>query len=193
MLNNEESIQPKHQQEWKDWLDTNHESSSGVWLIVYKKSTGKQVFSFEESIEDALCYGWIDSKPGKVDEQRTKLWFTPRKPKTGWSKLNKERIERLIAEGRMMPAGQAKIDAAKQDDSWSLLDSVEALEIPDDLAAKFDDHPGSRKNFEAFPRSTRRGILEWILKAKRSETRDKRLDETAKFAAENKRANQWPR
>ncbi len=190
-MDDENVVQPKDQSEWREWLDANHKNSSGIWLIIYKKSSGKQVFSFDDAIEDALCYGWIDSKPGKVDDERTKLWFAPRKSKTGWSKLNKDRVERLVAAGRMMPAGQAKIDGAKGDGSWSLLDSVEALEIPDDLAAKFDAYPGARENFEAFPRSVRRGILEWIVQAKRADTRNKRIDETARLAAENKRANQW--
>ncbi|NJN47744.1 MAG: hypothetical protein HC808_16130, partial [Candidatus Competibacteraceae bacterium] len=144
-------------------------------------------------IDEALCFGWIDSKPGKVDESRTKLWFAPRKARTGWSKLNKERIARLIKEGRMTKAGLEKIETAKQDGSWSLLDSIDALDVPDDLAEMFMSYPGSRENYDQFPRSTKRGILEWIGQAKRAETRLNRIKETARLAAEKKRANQWPK
>jgi uncharacterized protein YdeI (YjbR/CyaY-like superfamily) len=119
------------------------------------------------------------------------LWFTRRKAGSGWARTNKERIVRLEAEGRMTPAGRALIDAAKTDGSWTLLDDVENLIVPDDLAAAFDRHPGSRQNFEAFPPSARRAILEWIVQARREATRAARLEESARLAAENVRANQW--
>ena len=187
------SVQPDTLAEWRSWLVREHAASAGVWLVIYKKSSGKRVFSFDEAIEEALCFGWIDSKPGRVDDKRTKLWFTPRKPGTGWSRINKDRIARVIDDGRMTEAGMLKIDAAKKDGSWSMLDSVDALQAPADLKAAFVAHPGSQVNFDNFPKSVRRGILEWIVQAKRPETRAKRIEETARLAAENKRANQWPR
>lgn len=142
-------------------------------------------------MEEALCFGWIDSKPNKLDEERSLLWFAPRKPGTGWSKLNKERVEKLMEQGLMMPAGLAKVAAAKQDGSWNALDAIEALEIPPDLEQAFTSYPQSRQNFDAFPRSAKRGILEWIAAAKKPETRTQRVEETARLAAENLRANQW--
>ena len=185
------SVHPATLADWRDWLAANHNRPDGVWLITYKKSAGKPTISYEASVEEALCFGWVDSKGGKVDDERTRLYFAPRKAGSGWSRPNKERVARLIADGRMTPAGQAKIDAARADGSWSLLDSVEALEVPGDLAAEFDKHPNARANFDAFPRSARRGILEWIVQAKRPETRVKRVTETARLAQENIRANQW--
>jgi uncharacterized protein YdeI (YjbR/CyaY-like superfamily) len=124
------STHPKTRLEWRAWLEQHHTRDKGIWLISYKKATGKPRFDYEEAVEEALCFGWIDSKGNKLDEERSLLWFAPRKPGTGWSKLNKERVERLIAQNRMMPAGLAKVEAAKQDGSWNALDAIEALEIP---------------------------------------------------------------
>jgi uncharacterized protein YdeI (YjbR/CyaY-like superfamily) len=177
--------------DWRGWLADNHSRADGVWLITYKKAAGKPTLSYEESVEEALCFGWVDSKPGKLDNERTMLYFAPRKAGSGWSRPNKERVERLIAAGRMAPAGLAKIEAAQADGSWTLLDAVENLEVPDDLAAEFARYPDARAHFDAFPRSARRGILEWIVQAKTPPTRAKRVAETARLAQENVRANQW--
>jgi uncharacterized protein YdeI (YjbR/CyaY-like superfamily) len=160
-------------------------------VVTYKKGSGQPSPGYDALVEEALCFGWIDSKPGKVDDLRTKLWFAPRKVGTGWSRLNKERIARLQADGLMHPAGEAKITEAQADGSWTKLDAVEALEIPPDLAAALRQHPGAAENFEAFPRSAKRGILELIVQAKRPETRTARIAETATRAARNERANQW--
>jgi len=185
------SIHPPTLADWRAWLAANHTRAEGVWLITYKKAAGKPTLSYEASVEEALCFGWVDSKGGKLDEERTMLYFAPRKTGSGWSRPNKERVARLIAAGRMAPAGLAKIEAAKADGSWTLLDAVENLEVPDDLAAEFDKYPDARAHFDAFPRSARRGILEWIVQAKTSLTRAKRIAETARLAQENVRANQW--
>jgi uncharacterized protein YdeI (YjbR/CyaY-like superfamily) len=148
---------------------------------------------YGEAVEEALCFGWVDSKANTLDDERSRLWFAPRRPRTGWSRPNKERIARLIASGRMHPAGLAKVEAAQRDGSWTSLDKVEELEIPPDLARAFRGHLGSRSNFEAFPRSAKRGILEWIHVAKKADTRARRVEETARLAAQNIRANQWKR
>jgi uncharacterized protein YdeI (YjbR/CyaY-like superfamily) len=185
------SIHPLSRQEWRAWLIENHTRTEGVWLIMYKKASGKPRVDYEEAVEEALCVGWIDSKGNKLDDERTMLWIAPRQPGSGWSKPNKDRVERLMAAGLMLPAGLAKIEAAQQDGSWTALDSVERLEIPPDLQAAFDAHLPAAQNFEAFPRSVKRGILEWISNARKPETRAKRIDETARLAAENVRANQW--
>lgn len=185
------SIHPTDRARWRDWLERHHTRTEGVWVITYRKAAGKPVLEYEEMVEEALCFGWVDSRPGKLDAERTMLYFSPRKPGSGWAGPNKERIERLTVSGRMHAAGLAKVEAAKQDGSWSKLDAVEALEIPDDLAQALDALEPARAHFEAFPRSVRRGILEWIASAKKPETRAKRVEETARLAAENRRANQW--
>jgi uncharacterized protein YdeI (YjbR/CyaY-like superfamily) len=186
-----DKIHPKTRAEWRAWLEQNHTRTEGIWLISYKKATGKPRFNYEEAVEEALCFGWIDSKGNKLDEERSMLWFAPRKPGTGWSKPNKERVEKLITDGRIAPAGLAKIEAAKQDGSWNALDAVEALEIPADLEQALAANEPAGAYFDAFPRSVKRAILEWIASAKRPDTRAKRVEETSRLAAENIRASQW--
>ena len=185
------SIHPLTRAEWRAWLAENHTRAEGIWLVSYKKATGKPRFEYDEAVEEALCFGWIDSKGNKLDEERSLLWFAPRKAKTGWSKPNKERVEKLLAAGAMTPAGLAKVEAAKADGTWTALDSIEALEIPPDLAAALAAYPTATAYFDAFPRSAKRGILEWISTAKTPQTRAKRIEETSRLAAENQRANQW--
>jgi uncharacterized protein YdeI (YjbR/CyaY-like superfamily) len=177
--------------EWRAWLKANHTKAASTWLVTYKKGASKPQLPYDEAVCEALCWGWIDSLPRKLDAERTMLRFSPRSGRTGWSALNKQRIKRMIAAKRMQPAGLAKIEAAKADGSWSKLDRVEALEIPADLVKAFRAHPGAAASFEAFPKSVKRGILEWITSAKKPETRAKRVLETASLAAQGKRANQW--
>ena len=186
-----ESIQPKSILEWNKWLERNHSRANGIWLITFKQATGRPRISYDDAVESALCFGWIDSKPRILDAERSMLWFSPRKKGSAWSKRNKERVEKLVAANRLHEAGLAKIEEAKQDGSWIKLDSVEALEIPSDLRKAFKSNLGSNSNFDAFPRSTKRAILEWIGNAKTEATRAKRVSETATLAAENIRANQW--
>ena len=147
--------------------------------------------SYDDVVEEVLCFGWIDSLPRKLDDERTMLWIAPRKQGSNWSKRNKDFVEKLVAEGLMQPAGLAKVEASKLDGSWSALDAIENLVIPEDLATAFENYPTSAEKFEAFPRSAKRGILEWIANAKRTQTRTKRVEETARLAADNIRANQW--
>jgi len=186
-----ESVHPKTALAWRKWLEQHHTRGQGVWLISYKQATGKPRIAYEEAVATALCFGWIDSKPRALDAERSMLWFAPRKKRSAWSKNNKERVEQLMRANLMHESGLAKIEAAKQDGSWNKLDSVEALEIPPDLRKAFKAHPGAQGHFEAFPRSSKRAILEWIGNAKTEGTRSKRVIETATLAAENIRANQW--
>lgn len=179
--------------QWRRWLTRHATRSTGVWLVTWKKATGKPRMEYDEAVEEALAFGWIDSLPRSLDAERSLLWFAPRKPKSGWSRINKTRVARLIADGRMTDAGLAKIEQAKRDGSWSKLDDVDALVIPPDLVRALAGHNGASDNFAAFPPSAKRGILEWIGNAKRPETRLRRVDETARLAARNLRANQWSR
>lgn len=178
---------------WRDWLVANHESEPGAWLVSWKKATGRPAVGYDEAVAHALCVGWVDSKGNRLDDERTMLWFTRRKAGSGWSRPNKQRIERMSEAGLMLPAGQVAVDAARADGSWSLLDDVENLLVPADLAEAFAAHPPSAEEWEAFPRSAKRGILEWIVQAKRPETRARRITETATMAQRGERANQWPR
>lgn len=177
--------------EWRAWLEHNHASSSGVWLIYYKKESGKPRVAYDEAVEEALCFGWIDSKPNKLDDERYMQLFSPRKSGSAWSKLNKERVERLIAQGLMASAGMALVEASRQDGTWSALDDVEALTVPDDLTAALAANPTAMGFFDAFPPSSKKNILWWIESAKKPETRQKRIDETVSMAAQNLRANHF--
>jgi uncharacterized protein YdeI (YjbR/CyaY-like superfamily) len=187
----ENAVHPLSVAEWRAWLEANHERDAGVWFASYKQATGKPRVDYEAAVTEALAFGWVDSKGRALDAERSLLWFAPRRPGSGWSAPNKARVARLLAEGRMAPAGLAKVEAAQADGSWSLLDGVEALEVPADLAAALAALPPAAEHFAAFPRSVKRSILEWIQLAKKPETRAKRIQETATLAAANRRANQW--
>lgn len=185
-----EEVFAKDRAAWRRWLEDHHATSPAVWLVLGKKKSVVQTVTYDEAVEEALCFGWIDSKANPVDGERYKLWVAPRKARSGWSAVNKRRIDRLVAEGRMASAGLAAIDAAKADGSWSKLDASHALNIPKDLAAALKAYPHGRRNFDAFPPSARRGILQWIDGAKRPQTRAKRIEETARLANDNLRAHQ---
>ncbi len=189
-MTDDDRVQPDSVQEWREWLATHHTRPTGVWLVTWRAGSGAPQIGYDESVEQALCFGWVDSRERTLDDRRTMLWFAPRKARSGWARSNKRRIERLTAAGLMEPAGLALVEAAKADGSWTLLDAVEDLVVPDDLAAAFDSAPPARVHGEAFPRSVRRSILEWIVLARRPETRARRVAVTADMASRNERANQ---
>lgn len=190
-LDDREHVHAQTREQWRGWLADHHATSTGVWLVSWKASTGRPSVGYEESVEEALCVGWVDSKGGKIDDERSKLWFAPRNPRSAWARTNKSRVERLTAAGLMLPAGLRAVEIAKASGAWTMLDDVENLVVPADLAAAFATRPGSRERFDAFPRSARRALLEWIVQARTEPTRAKRIAETAEQAARGERANQW--
>lgn len=190
-IHEREHLEVKNVRTLRSWLVKNHDSSPGLWVVTYKKATGVAAPTYDEMVRVALCFGWIDSIPGKVDEDRSKLYFSPRKEGSGWAATNKVRIKELISSGEMTPAGLKLIDAAKADGSWNKLDGAQTQEIPKDLSTAFRKYAASKKNFEAFPPGVRKAILVWIAEAKTPATREKRVNETASLAAKNVRANQW--
>jgi uncharacterized protein YdeI (YjbR/CyaY-like superfamily) len=171
---------------WRQWLQQNSGNAIGVWLVYYKVKSGKPSVRYSEAVKEALCFGWIDSKVKSLDAESYRQIFTPRKPKSVWSKLNKQYIEELIAEGKMTEAGLEKIIAAKQDGSWTSLDLIEALVIPADLQQALETDDTANKNFEAFSQTTKKNILFWIQSAKRPETRSSRIEKTIFAIAQNK-------
>jgi uncharacterized protein YdeI (YjbR/CyaY-like superfamily) len=182
----------KSRAEWRRWLAAHHAQANGVWLVTYKKAADpKRYLSYDDIVEEAICFGWVDSLPRTVDAQRSMRLVAPRRPKSAWSAVNKARVERLAAAGRLAPSGLAVIERAKADGSWSKLNEVEALVTPPDLTAALARHGSATVNFASFPRSSKRIILEWIASAKSEATRLKRIEETARLAAENRRANHW--
>jgi uncharacterized protein YdeI (YjbR/CyaY-like superfamily) len=188
-LNEFSDFHPLTRKEWRDWLAENHAKFAGIWFVYFKKQTGKSRVSYDEAVEEALCFGWIDSLPRKIDDERSKLLFTRRKARSVWSKLNKARIQRLIENGLMTEVGLAKIEAAKANGSWNALDTSDNLEIPADLAKAFEANEIAARNFSAFSDAVKRVILSWILSAKREETRAARIEKTVAMAERNKRVN----
>ncbi|MDB9513069.1 YdeI/OmpD-associated family protein [Kamptonema animale CS-326] len=181
-----ETIYAKDRREWRAWLEKNCNTSRGVWLIYYKVKSNLPSIKYTEAVKEALCFGWIDSKVKSLDEERYMQIFTPRQPKSVWSKLNKQYIEELVTQDLMTEAGIKKIEAAKQDGSWTLLDAIEALIIPQDLMQALEANETANRYFQAFSNSNKKSILFWIDSAKRPETRLKRIEQTINLAAENK-------
>ncbi len=175
----------KNDIEWRTWLHDNHFKSSGVYLIFYKVDSGIPSMRWEEAVKIALCYGWIDSTVKKIDNERRRQYFSPRKPKSVWSKLNKSYIENLITQNQMHKSGLAAVEIAKKNGSWSALDDVENLIIPKDLQDRFDSNPLAFMNYKNFSPSYRKAYLYWLHHAKRSETRQKRILEIIHLCEKN--------
>ena len=176
---------------WRNWLASNHVKEKNIWLIIYRKESKTKSVYYPKAVDEALCYGWVDSKPNKRDSESFYQFFAKRNPKSNWSKINKEKVERLLNANKMAAAGMEMISIAKANGTWTALDEVEELVIPPDLKKALKTIPVALTNFEAFPKSVKRGILEWILNAKLPETRMKRVTETVTLAAKNERANQY--
>jgi uncharacterized protein YdeI (YjbR/CyaY-like superfamily) len=178
-----ETYCPSSQADWRRWLKKNHKSKESIWLVLYKKNSGKPVIDWSSAVDEALCFGWIDSTRRPIDHEKFMQFFAKRKPKATWSKINKDKVKRLIAEGKMTKAGLDIIDAAKKNGAWTILDSVEKLTIPPDLAAELRARPGTKEFLESLPRSMKKVILHWVTLAKKKETREKRIKEVASAAA----------
>jgi uncharacterized protein YdeI (YjbR/CyaY-like superfamily) len=163
-------------EEWRDWLRTEGATSGTVWLTVWKQAAGPDKLTYDDVVDEALCHGWIDSTINRFDDTSYLLLLAPRKKGSVWSAVNKARIERLVAEGRMQPVGQAVIDAAIADGSWTILDSAEAMEEPDDLGAAIDA-AGIRDIWESWTTGRRKQVLYRLVLAKTPPTRAKRIDE----------------
>lgn len=159
---------------WRTWLKANHNTSQGVWLAVGKKGNPVTALSYNDAVEEAVCFGWIDSTVNRLDENRFKQRFSPRRSDSGWAPSNKKRVERLMRAGLMTPAGLATIEAAKANGSWMLLDDVENLVIPDDLAAALKKN-AAKAAFDALESSRQKQLLYWIATGKRAETRERRI------------------
>lgn len=168
---------------WRTWLKKNHDVERSVWLIIYRKESGIPSVYYPEAVDEALCFGWVDSKPNKRDNKSYYQFFSKRNPKSNWSKVNKEKVARLMDAGRMAPAGIEMIRIAKQNGTWTALDAVEDLVVPEDLSKAFDKKPMAFRNWEQFPRSVKRGILEQLLNAKKAETRAARIRNIVDAAA----------
>jgi uncharacterized protein YdeI (YjbR/CyaY-like superfamily) len=178
---------PKNRTEWRQWLELNHLSKQSVWLVYFKKNSGNFTLSWSEAVDEALCFGWIDSTAKSIDDKQYKQFFTKRKPKSVWSKINKDKIDQLDKQGLIANAGYEIIEIAKQNGSWNFLDNVDALIIPEDLEVEFKNNPIANDYFISLSNSIKKQILYWILSAKTPETRQKRIDEVISHANQNKK------
>ena len=185
-----EVVRPRDRAAWRRWLARHHDQPAGVWLLIRKKGSAEDGVVYEEAVEEALCFGWIDSKAKALDDDHYRQWMSPRKPTSVWSLINKGRVERLLAGGQMEASGLEAIRVAKENGSWAALEASDRLEIPEDLAAALATNTAAQRHFATFPPSAKRIILGRIREAKRPETRAKRIEETVRLAAENRRAGQ---
>jgi uncharacterized protein YdeI (YjbR/CyaY-like superfamily) len=176
---------------WRAWLAAHHAQPGSVWLVLNRKGSGLPHLPVAEAVEEALCFGWVDSRPAKLDARRSLLLFSPRRPGSAWSGVNKAKVARLTAAGLMAPPGLAAVARARADGSWTRLDGATALRDPLDLVAALDAHPGAAEAWAGFPPSHRRANLEWIAQAKRPATRAARIGQIAACAARGERANTW--
>jgi len=182
---------PSNKQDWRKWLELNHNKKDAIWLIFYKKKSPNHNLSWSESVDEALCFGWIDSVKKTIDNEKYKQYFSKRKAKSNWSRINKNKVNTLIDQGLMEEQGYKSIEIAKENGSWTILDSVEALIIPEDLKVAFANHEGSMEYFESLSKSVKKGLLYWLVSAKRKETRQKRILEIAENANKNMRPKQF--
>lgn len=173
---------PENQAAWRQWLAENHLSKQSVWVIFHSKSSGRPTLSWSDAVDEALSFGWIDSKKVSIDKATTQQFFSKRKPSSTWSKINKDKVERLIAQGLMAPAGLLCIEIAKQNGSWTILDEVEQLIIPDDLESEFASKPIAKDFYMSLSKSMKKSILQWLVMAKTAETRQKRIAEILESA-----------
>jgi uncharacterized protein YdeI (YjbR/CyaY-like superfamily) len=182
---------PKNNEAWRKWLEKNHFAESYVWFIFYKKISNKPSVKYSDAVDIALCYGWIDSKQMPIDEEKYMQFFCKRKPKSVWSRVNKAKVEQLIAEGKMTNAGFASIEIAKQNGSWNILDNAENLIIPKGLEKEFKKYKNAKANFLNLSRTDKRNILQWLALAKREETIQKRVMEIASLAEQGLKPKQF--
>ncbi|RYU95946.1 YdeI/OmpD-associated family protein [Emticicia agri] len=181
----------ENRQAWRQWLSENHNQEKSIWIKIYKKQSQTPSVTYDEAVDEALCFAWVDSSIKSGNEDYYYQFFARRNPKSNWSRVNKAKVDKLLADGLMTEAGMKVIDFAKENGYWTALDDVENLINPADLQAALDNNPTAKTYFEAFPRSVKRGILEWLLNARQEATREKRITEIVTLAEKNIRANQY--
>jgi len=178
----------KNNTEWRDWLHKNHKQEEGIYLIFYKIAHEKESMRWEEAVQVALCYGWIDSTVKSLGDGKRRQYFCPRKPKSVWSKINKDYIKELSLNKLMHESGLKSIEIAKANGSWSALDNVEKGIVPEDLQKAFDKNPKAFENYQSFTRGQRKSYLYWLNQAKRPETKQKRIKEIVRLCMNNIKA-----
>ena len=182
---------PHHKKDWRKWLELNHNKKDAVWLIFYKNKSPNHNLSWSESVDEALCFGWIDSTKRTIDSEKYKQYFSKRKTKSNWSKINKDKVKTLIDQGLMEEEGYKSIEIAKENGSWTVLDVVEALLIPEDLKEELAVNNGAIEYFDSLSKSVKKILLHWVVSAKRKETRQKRILEIVENASKDLKPKQF--
>ena len=191
MMKDVEDYCPDDKNDWRKWLELNHNKKEAIWLIFYKKKCPNYNLSWSDSVDEALCFGWIDSVKKIIDTEKYKQYFSKRKAKSNWSKINKDKVKILIEQGLMEEEGYKSIEIAKENGSWTILDEVEALVIPEDLKEEFAKYKGSMKYFDSLSKSVKKILLHWVVSAKRKETKQKRILEIVENAINNLKPKQF--
>lgn len=184
--NDVKEFYPKSRKAWRQWLEKNHAKEQAVWAIFYKKGSEMPSLSWSDAVDEALCFGWIDGRRRPIDAEKFIQYFCRRKAGGTWSKINKGKVEQLIAAGLMAPAGLEAIETAKQNGAWNILDTVEALEAPDDLQAALRKNAIAGKYYEGLSKSVKKRVLYWLVTAKQQTTREKRIKDIVTAAMEGK-------
>ncbi len=187
-MNVDNALYFKDRKEWRRWLESNYGAANEVWLLHYKKHSGTKCVSLPEAVEEAICFGWIDSRIKSIDADKYILKYSPRRPKSVWSKINRERAEKAIAMGKMTVAGLAAIEVARRNGNWDAAYTNTARdEMPPDLKEALESNPLAMNNFEGFANSYRNMYIGWVTGAKTPETRQKRIAEVVSRSLLNKK------
>jgi len=188
---NIETYYPTSRADWRKWLVKNHETKQSVWLLFYNKKSEKVSISWSDAVNEALCFGWIDSKKQTIDEFCYRQYYSKRKPNSTWSKINKEKIEQLVKNGLMSKSGLKSIEIAKQNGFWTILDEVEQLIVPKDLKEVLTSYNNAFEYFDSQSKSSKKMLLYWVASAKRPKTRQKRIEEISKLASNGQKPKQF--
>ncbi|GAB3339024.1 YdeI/OmpD-associated family protein [Marivirga atlantica] len=188
---NIETYYPTSRADWRRWLVKNHETEQSVWLVFYNKKSEKESISWSDAVDEALCFGWIDSKKQTIDEFSYRQYYSKRKSNSTWSKINKAKVEQLVKNGLMTKSGLNSIEVAKQNGSWAILDKVENLTVPKDLKEALASYKNAFEYFDSQSKSNKKMLLYWVTSAKRPETRQKRIEEISELASVGKKPKQF--
>ena len=174
--------------QWRAWLQANHDTTPGTWLCSWKRPTGKPACPYPDAVEEAICFGWIDSTASALDDERGLQLYTPRKPKSSWTRLNRRRVAEMESAGLMTDAGRRAVAVAKANGYWTIYDAVEDLDEPDDLVAALDADTAARSTWDGFPPTARKQMLWWLISAVQPDTRARRIATIVTKAAAGERA-----
>ena len=179
---------PSDLEAWRAWLTAKHDTTRGVWVATWRRGSGREGLPYEALVEEALCFGWIDSTVNLLDDERGLQLMTPRKPKSGWTRRNRERVAAMESQGRMTDAGRRAVETARANGWWTIYDAVEDLVEPEDLTRALDASPNARSAWDGFPASARKQMLWWIVSAGRPDTRARRITRIVTEAEQGRRA-----